>query len=450
MYFCVPEPAAAVERAGKGEGKGNGRGHDKDGREREHGRGNAGVDADHSIACVSMTTRTMMTKPLFDALDHVCFCAWALVSDGLASSAWTWVSMLRSGDGPGERDGLTGVLCGFGVVSALWATLRAHADARVTPKVERALAAGFGVVAWAVSAACVFVLPSGAMEFDVGASADALNAWIARVVGERHAAETASGTLSGWFTSNSAAIAIPRVSPAHIGALFSFFGACIAGLLLAGISRAAKTYALATDLPEWSLEYVGYARVPKWRKGVVHAAFAAPVFTLACCAPSMVADPLGWSDAEARRLRASAFMCTGVVIFASVQPLVQAHLDSGFIAWYSIAHDSDSLQTDDEKRTQLARLRAVERRLRIVDHVVCKVALQLAAPALLLLACGLGSWHYEDILHQGADDNNLDAALLFASIFAALAWFVCAWMVPVGAVAVTLARRSCDRRYHFQ
>ena len=147
-----------------------------------------------------------------------------------------------------------------------------------------------------------------------------------------------------------------------------------------------KSYLTATNIPEWAATHAGTSSTPRWRKFVLHTAFAAPLLTLVVSAPAMLAEPLRWSDQSARDAQSTSFIISGLLMFASMQPLTQAFLDGGLIAWYEVKEG-----TERERLTEREHF-IVSRKLDVTNHLVGKVLLQVAAPALLLLSCGVGAW----------------------------------------------------------
>ena len=155
--------------------------------------------------------------------------------------------------------------------------------------------------------------------------------------------------------------------------------------------RVIKCYLLATQMPEWANKYAGTFAVPSWRKFILRTAFAAPLMSLVVSAPSMVAEPLGLSPRRNRDARCGVLVVSGLCLLMSVHPLLQAYLDSGLITWYEVKEGNDKERLTETERA------VVERQLGVTNHLVCKVALQIAAPALLLLSCGIGAWCYDSI-----------------------------------------------------
>jgi hypothetical protein len=117
-------------------------------------------------------------------------------------------------------------------------------------------------------------------------------------------------------------------------------------------------------------------------------------------------------------------------MFASMQPLTQAFLDGGLIAWYEVKEG-----TDRERLTEREHF-IVSRKLDVTNHLVGKVLLQVAAPALLLLSCGVGAWSCGWTSASDASPISIVAAALFTNI----GYFACAWSVITGAITIVMSQ----------
>ena len=277
---------------------------------------------------------------------------------------------------------------------------------RTTPSGERRVACGVGFAAWMASTFAVFLLPTTVVDFRHVESADAVNEALAR----------------GGATA--------RASTLHAGLAHAVVGALIAALTLSSAVRMTKSYLTATNIPEWAATYAGTSSTPLWRRFVLHTTFAAPLLTLVVSAPSMLAEPLRWSDQSARDAQSISFIIAGLCMFASMQPLTQAFLDGGLIAWYEVKEGTDRERLTDREHF------IVSRKLDVTNHLVGKVLLQVAAPALLLLSCGIGAWSCGWTSASDASPISIVAAALFTNI----GYFACAWSVITGAITIVMSQ----------
>jgi hypothetical protein len=353
-----------------------------------------------TVARVDLVHETMMNRPMFEDLDIVAFVGFVLCAN--AAARWCASRWLNA-----DKDSMTPTLALFSVVIAMRALIRTYAD-RSTPGVERQLSFVIGFLAWIASTFIVFFAPSSAVVFNYSLLADDINA----------ALSTAAGGL----------ITL-RVKALHVGLTFAIFGGTVAGLILSAAARMVKSYTLFTQLPEWAMEYAGSAGCPHWRKFIVRTSFALPLLTLVVSAPSMVSEPLGLSAEAARDAQSAFFALSAFALFTSVQPLTQAFLDSGLITWYEIKEGS----ADKDRLSERERL-VIGHRLDLTNHLVCKVALQCAAPALLLLACSIAMWTYGDM---DASASFIPPSVIVESC-ACIAWFTCLYGCLAGGVAMVV------------
>lgn len=293
-------------------------------------------------------------------------------------------------------DALTPTLAAFGIGIAMRALWRAHTDARVTPSSEKTVAMLFAFVAWCASTLFVLLAPVGVRDFKLASVANAVN-------------EVLVDNLRGR----------PQASLEVVGVTFGLLGAAVAGLSLAATVRVTKSYLIFTTIPEWAASYAGSSAVSHWRRFVVHTALALPVLAVVAGSPAMVSEPLGLLDTTTRDIQCVMFVIAGTFMMASVNPLTQAHLDSGLIAWYEVKEGND-----DGVLSERA-VAVVTRKLDVTNHLVCKVALQVAAPALFIFSCGLGG---------------LTATTFTSEMFVILGWFSAAWSVVVGIFTVVASQ----------
>ena len=360
----------------------------------------ARVMATTTVARVDLVHETMMNRPMFEDLDIVAFVGFVLCAN--AAARWCASRWLNA-----DKDSMTPTLALFSVVIAMRALIRTYAD-RSTPGVERQLAFLIGFLAWIASTFIVFFAPSSAVVFNYSLVADDINAAL-------------STAADGLITL--------RVKALHVGLTFAVFGGAVAGLILSAAARMVKSYTLFTQLPEWAMEYAGSAGCPHWRKFIVRTSFALPLLTLVVSAPSMVSEPLGLSAEAARDAQSAFFALSAFALFTSVQPLTQAFLDSGLITWYEIKEGS----ADKDRLSERERL-VIGHRLDLTNHLVCKVALQCAAPALLLLACSIAMWTYGDM---DASASFIPPSVIAESC-ACIAWFTCLYGCLAGGVAMVV------------
>lgn len=348
--------------------------------------------ATSSIARIQLVPQVLAARPLFESLDLIAFFASLLACESLASVAGALVFNTHSA--------LTPTMSVVGLLLACKCLLDAHRDRTITPPVERQLALLVAFVGWALAVFVVFLAPATAVDFSL--------------VGLANDANDILRNLTG---------AEVRVSVLHVGLAFAFISAAVSGLLFAGSSRIVKAYLMATACPQWCKEYASSAKLSPLRKFLLQTTFASPMVILIASSPGMCFA----ADANSVEIQAVSLVACGALFFAAVRPLTQAHLDGGLIAWYEIKEGD----AENENLTEAQRS-AIERKLNVTSHIVVKVALQFAAPALAFASCGVGAWAYS--LRASVDASariNMQAMLTTG-------WFLALWTTAFGALAFVL------------
>lgn len=346
-----------------------------------------------SLGRVEVRFGDLRVRALADELDSCAFYAWTLASACAARGVERAAAALASREEP-PTDGITPTLGFLGVVVAMRALWCAHVDVRVTPSSERRVALFFTFVAWCVSVLFTLLTPQRAIDLRLESTAVRLN----DVLVER-------------LSMNA------RVTALTVGLVYGCVGAALGGLTVASTTRSVKSYNILTSgIPDWARAYAGSSAIPSWRKLVAHTALASPMLCVVIRSPAMFQDAFMLSESEVRDVQCGALVLAGLAMFASVNTLTQAHLDSGLITWYEVKEGTRDGQLNKRAAD------VVTQKLDLTNHVVCKVALQAAAPALLILSCGVGAW-------TTSDD-------VLVELFLVSGWFACAWSVVVGAAAV--------------
>ena len=265
---------AATTAADRDDGDARGTGSDE--RERL-----ADAFARSAVASVDLAFESLRRRASFAEADACCFLGFLVACESVGA----WALRARAN---APNDALTPVLAAAGVVTACASLVGAYANRETTPSGERRVACVVGFAAWMASTFAVFLLPTTVVEFRHVESADAVNEALAR----------------GGATA--------RVSTLHAGLAHAVVGALIAALTLSSAVRMTKSYLTATSIPEWAATHAGTSSTPRWRKFVLHTAFAAPLLTLVVSAPAMLAEPLRWSDQSARDAQSTSFIISGL------------------------------------------------------------------------------------------------------------------------------------------
>lgn len=352
-----------------------------------------------SLGRVEVRFGDLRARALADELDTCAFYAWMLASACAGRGVERVAAALASRQEP-PTDGITPALGFLGVVVAMRALWRAHVDVRVTPSSERKLASFFAFIAWCVSVLFTLLTPQHAIDLRLESTAVRVNDALTEHLSMQ-----------------------PRATAFTVAMSYSCIGAAFGGFTLASTIRSVKSYmSLTSGIPDWAAAYAGSSAMPSWRKFVAHTALASPILCVIARSPAMLQDAFGLSASELRDVQCGTLVLAGSAMFASVNPLTQAHLDSGLIKWYEVKEG-----TTDGKLSERAAV-GIARKLDVTNHLACKVALQAAAPALLVFSCGVGAW-------TSSLDDLLGELLLVSG------WFACAWSVIVGA-ATALASQT--------
>lgn len=351
--------------------------------------------ATSSIAQIQLVPQVLAARPLFESLDLIAFFASLIAFEATASVAGAIIFNTYSA--------LTPTMSVAGLLLACKALLDAHCDRTITPPVERQLALLVAFVGWALTVFVVFLAPATAVDFSLVGLANDVNDILRNLLG-----------------------AEVRVTVLHVGLTFAFISSAVSGLLFAGSSRLVKAYLMATACPQWCKEYASSAKLSPLRKFLLHTTFASPMAVLVASSPGMCFS----AAANPIELQAVLLVVCGALFFAAAHPLTQAHLDSGLIAWYEIKEGD----AENENLTEAQRS-AIERKLNVTSHIVVKVALQFAAPALAFASCGVGAWAYSLRASVEASARIKMQAMLITG------WFLALWTTAFGALAFVLNRK---------
>jgi hypothetical protein len=106
----------------------------------------------------------------------------------------------------------------------------------------------------------------------------------------------------------------------------------------------------------------------------------------------LVREPLRLTEDAFLLVRVGALLAAAAAQLAVTPSLVQGFLDGGLVAWYERKHGSLGAGAGGGGGAFLltaSKVRgAVRQKLELTNHIVCKVAVQATAPAVLLLSCG--------------------------------------------------------------
>jgi hypothetical protein len=300
-------------------------------------------------------------------------------------------------------------------------------DSACTPPSERQL--GLTVAAGGALLALALLLAPGvplAASLELPSAAAQLGPSLARLrdrTGVSEPPRGAPGGLDGWEAAGAADGAGGDVTaPLHVAWLalpLALLAGVLSGLLAAPGVRWARCFLGATQPPAFSASLCGASP-----RGAL-AARAAFLLSAACaCAVGAAAAR---RDAHAPAALPPLLLAAAAAHAAALRPMAQAYLDSALVAWYELRHAA-GLDASLALTVMHAKFEATSR-------LLCKVALQLAAPpALALSAAAVLLAKRED----GAEAADAVAALP-ASLWRAAAAFLGAWACASWALAAAAA-----------
>ena len=396
-----------------------------------------GVD-DESIAAITVQKSTLVLRPFWAEFNYLILFSLIVVANFAAAEVAARVPFMSDVLLMKENVMLP-MLCLVAIMSAARALVKVEMDS-LTPAVERQLAAAVGVLGFIVSLFFLLLVPTSVMDFEMERTsrefAPALIRAIRRRVKGFEAAEDlsrAGGTLV--------------VSELQIMIGLSIFAGVLAGAMFAPSVRVVRCYSTCVKPPAWGRDFVG---VSTWAKPFLHAATALPLLAAVSWAKPLVQEPLGLTDEAFVLARVGALLVVAATQLAATPSLVQGFLDGALVVWYELKNGGQTLvgspsaggPTSEKKgfvagasvMTE-ARVRAAMRqKMEITNHIVCKVAVQAAAPAVLLLSCGclLGCKRTDDAAASGASDSivGILPAVVWRTVASYLGWWSCtAWAI---------------------
>lgn len=416
-YYLVPETEAEKARARLAQVQRS----SGSARRRKGGKAPATDElGDESIAALRLTKANLVLRPFWAHFDHlVFFSAAILVNFAAAEVASRW-------RGEPVENALLPMMCVVGAGSAVRALVKMELDP-LTPAVERHLAAVAGAVGFAVSALILLLVPADVLDFEMdrtGAElAPALIGGVRRKFSSKFSSDHTNDSAGSW-----------KVSSVQIALGLSVFAGVLSGALFAPAVRAARSYAARVRPPSWGRRLMGASALEAF---ALHVAFALPLVVAAAHAAPLSAGPAGWDAETFAARKAVAVAVAGAAQLAATPGLVQGFLDGALVTWYELKHGEEARRHGDPAKVRAAARKKTE----VTLHVVCKVAVQAAAPAAAMIsfACLLGAKRTD----PAGEDTSIVALIppaCWRTVAGYLGWWTCACWGVFTAAGVAASR----------
>eukprot|EP00242_Pyramimonas_sp_CCMP2087_P002227 CAMPEP_0198230466 /NCGR_PEP_ID=MMETSP1445-20131203/114678_1 /TAXON_ID=36898 /ORGANISM="Pyramimonas sp., Strain CCMP2087" /LENGTH=435 /DNA_ID=CAMNT_0043911009 /DNA_START=177 /DNA_END=1484 /DNA_ORIENTATION=- len=290
------------------------------------------------------------------------------------------------------------VLTCFAVVAAATAVsslYRTQSNRLLTPAFERTL----GQLAGGGSALCslvvLFAIPSEFLDFELEQATAAFN----KSLKSMHAQ-------------------VPEIPVALLMGTLPIVAGILGGVAVAPAVRAVRCYMLATSPPDWA---EGQLTKSFMTKASFHLNMVVPLAVVVLWVRPLVEQPLELSAELMVYLRAGATMLAGGLMLAMLRPQVQSFLDNGMVVWYENLHGTTTTSNQEkEKQAQYVRMH-----LELNNTMLCKAALQMFAPGVILVSFAALIWQKGVMTNELPADTAFLPAILFKSVFSFLAWWLC-------------------------
>jgi hypothetical protein len=312
-------------------------------------------------------------------------------------------------------------------------------DSACTPPSERQLGLTVAAGGALLALALLLVSPPLAAALELPTASAQLGPSLARLRGRTGVAEPPRGAdaaLDGFGAAAAAAVAAGMeggdddvshlLHVAWLALPLSLVAGVLSGALAAPGVRWARCFLGATQPPPFSAALCGASPA-----GALAARVA---FVLTAASAAAVASAAARREARAPPALPALLLAAAAAHAAALRPMAQAYLDSALVAWYELRHAAGVDAT--------IALSVMNAKFEATSRLLCKVALQLAAPAALALAAAAVLLAKREGAGAGAADAVAAAdaaAALPASLWRAAAAFLGAWACASWALAAAAA-----------
>lgn len=297
------------------------------------------------------------------------------------------------------------VLGAAAVLYALFSLFNVDLFGKHTSPEDRWLTLAFSAGAFGASAYVLQKKPIWAPTADLGKAAG----YVATLVQE--AIEAAVPASEGSFS-------VPEVSEGQLCAALAVVSLVLALALFLPALRFVLSFKLNRDAPAWFPEYA----VPTSNStALLTVQFVGPLVASMLWGrlrPNMV---LSMHIEEERKIFSAALLTLAVVQLSAARQVLQHYLDSALIAWYNLRNPTTA-EGEQPKRLPRVVSEIVRTRIRIINGLVGRAAVEVVMPAVIYLGLGLALvWCsvHSDIA------SDADVTLIVDAVVGYLSWWCC-------------------------
>ena len=169
--------------------------------------------------------------------------------------------------------------------------------------------------------------------------------------------------------------------PVFLRTLLCAIASCISSQLLGPSVRFVRAFRLQQEHPEWAGGLVVPSTVGTMKMNLV---LLLPGISALSWIDPLFKIPLGLAEYHAVAVRSCLAVVTGLLFLLTTRLVVQRYLDSALVAWHTYKHGARRTPSERAAAAQIIQTNAL-----IVGQLVVKSAIQIIAPGVFFLACGL-------------------------------------------------------------
>ena len=300
---------------------------------------------------------------------------------------------------------------------ALFELARIDVLSPYSPGQDKGYVVIFSALGLIFSAALFAMEPVGAFAWDPDRGAAAFGSLLG------HLARQASPELP-----MDATRALLTPSPSLMRAVMCLLASVISGLTLASALRFVRSYRLHQEPPQYVVGTVlasSFTHTLKLNCMIIFPALAAMTWTHPLF--MLVQQSCGMTEHQAMGTRAAVAIATGLLFLSSCRLILQGYLFTGVLVWHTHKHGA--------RRNSLERAAAAQiiiTNCRIITHFVVKSAMQIVAPGVFLLSCGLALgtvWAHPSLMVSPVAQDLLHVVASIGGF--CIWWFGLTWVVYV-------------------
>lgn len=163
----------------------------------------------------------------------------------------------------------------------------------------------------------------------------------------------------------------------HIEVPLAVLGGLLSGIVCAPAVRWTRSFVLATEPPVWFTTIIAVGKV---KRGLMTLALVLPWVLSFLFVPILGEDLFQWAPENGEIVRGVLLILTGCLHMSMLRPLSQGFLDSALVTWFELRHAA--------KLNAALVISVMKHKFTSTSHLLCKVAVQLLAPGVLMISMG--------------------------------------------------------------